>query len=258
MPPNSNASLLPDRSTVTDNNDSTERRNVEQNERYNDRRQIFEKISQQEFEDVVFTPEKKLNKSRNKIMNGNGNCSSLSDVDDLSVFNKDKLNANDPKTTHSSLLTLSIDDDFILRTDRNLESIQRDVEDKEKLLADVLDFDLSKYMTSSQIAATNSNVPESIDTITCAECKIHSNGSSAEEKNEQNEYNEHSDHTETESGDEDVSYRTELKKLEDLGECRKKLLQDKLNDPAIHANDRNTERRDIEIQLRSKYNKVNC
>ncbi|XP_034196480.2 uncharacterized protein LOC117612003 isoform X1 [Osmia lignaria lignaria] len=250
MPLNSNTSLLSDRDTVTDNNDPAERRNVEQNERYNDRRQIFEKISQQEFEDVVFTPEKKLKKSRNKIMNGNGNCSSLSDVDDLSVFNKDKLNANDAKTTHSSLLTLSIDDDFILRTDRNLESIQRDVEDKEKLLADVLDFDLSKYMTSSQIAATNSNVSESIDSTTCAECKIHSNGSSAEEKNEQNEYNEHSDHTETESGDEDVSYRTELKKLEDLGECRKKLLQDKLNDPSIHTNDRDTDRRNVEVQFR--------
>ncbi|XP_029056587.1 WD repeat-containing protein CG11141 [Osmia bicornis bicornis] len=250
MPLNSNTSLLSDPGTVTDNNDPAERRNVEQNERYNDRRQIFEKISQQEFEDVVFTPEKKLKKSRNKIMNGNGNCSSLSDVDDLSVFNKDKLNANDPKTTHSSLLTLSIDDDFILKTDRNLESIQRDVEDKEKRLADVLDFDLSKYMTSSQIAATNSNVSESVDTITCAECKIHCNGSSAEEKNEQNEYNEHSDHTETESGDEDVSYQTELKKLEDLGECRKKLLQDKLNDPSIDTIDCDTDRRDVELRFR--------
>ena len=98
-------------------------------------------------------------------------------------------------------------------------------------MADVLDFDLSKYMTSSQISTTNSNMSQSIDTITYIGCAVHSNNSFTEEKNEQNEYNDHSDHTETESGDEDVSYRTELRKLEDLGECRKKLLQDKLNEP---------------------------
>lgn len=233
---------------ATDNNDTPERRNVKQNGKYNDRRQIFEEISQQEFEDVVFTPERKIKKSRNKMMNGNGNCSSLSDVDDSFVFNKDKINANDAKTTHSDLLTLSIDDDFILRTERNLESIQRDVEDKEKLLADVLDFDLSKYKTGCQIATSNSNVSQSADTTTSADCKSHSNDSLIEEKSEQNDYNDHSDHTETESGDEDVSYRTELKRLEDLGECRKKLLQDKLNNSALHSN-QHKEGCDIEIQL---------
>lgn len=232
---NLNSSLITDSNRITEYNDVSKRKS-EQNEKHNDRRQIFQKISQQEFEDVVFTPERKIKKSRNRLINGNGNCSSLSDIDcDLSTF-KDKVNANDAKTTHSSLLTLNVNDEFILKTERNLESIQRDVENKEKLLADVLDFDLSKYMSSSQITTTNSNISQSIDTITYIDCKIHSNNSITEEKNVQNEYNEHSDHTETESGDEDVSYRTELKKLEDLGECRKKLLQDKLNEPLQQNN----------------------
>ncbi|KOC59375.1 WD repeat-containing protein [Habropoda laboriosa] len=226
-----------DTSRITEHNDDSTRKTSEQNAKYNDRKQIFQKISQQEFEDVVFTRERKIKKSRNKAINGNGNCSSLSDIDcDISAFNKDTINANAAKTTHASLLTLSIDDDFILKTDRNLESIQRDVEDKEKLLADVLGFDLSKYMTSSQINSTNSNVSQSVDTTPSTDHKIQSNDPSTEEKTEQDEYNEHSDHTETESGDEDVSYRTEIKKLEDLGECRKKLLQDKLNEPLQQSN----------------------
>ena len=234
---NLNTSLTVDTSRATEQNDACKTNGIDQNEKYNERRQIFQKIGQQEFEDVVFTPERKIRKSRNRVTNGNENCSSVPDVDDLPALNRDQINANDAKTTHSSLLTLSIDDDFILKTDRNLESIQRDVENKEKLLADVLDFDLSKYMTSSQITATNSNVSQCIDTITYISCKTHSNDTSREEKDDdQEEYNEHSDHTETESGDDDVSYRTELKKLEDLGECRKKILRDKLNYPSLQSN----------------------
>ncbi|KAK9294080.1 hypothetical protein QLX08_011176 [Tetragonisca angustula] len=232
---NINSSLITDSSQITEHSDVSKKKSSEQNEKHNDRRQIFEKISEQEFEDVVFTPERKIKKSRNRLINGNENSLSLTDANssDLSASNKDKINANDAKTTHSSSLTLSVDDDFILKTERNLESIQRDVENKEKLLSDVLDFDLSKYMTNSQISTTKSNMSQSIDTY--IDCTVHSN-TFTEEKNEQGEYNEHSDHTETESGDEDVSYRTELRKLEDLGECRKKLLQDKLNEPLQQSN----------------------
>ncbi|XP_043516297.1 WD repeat-containing protein CG11141 isoform X2 [Frieseomelitta varia] len=226
---NINSSLITDSSQITEHSDVSKQKSSEQNEKHNDRRQIFEKISQQEFEDVVFTPERKIKKSRNRLINGNENSLSLTDANssDLSASNKDKINANDAKTTHSSSLTLSVDDDFILKTERNLESIQRDVENKEKLLSDVLDFDLSKYMTNSQISTTNSNMSQSIDTY--IDCTVHSN-TFTEEKNE------YSDHTETESGDEDVSYRTELRKLEDLSECRKKLLQDKLNEPLQQSN----------------------
>lgn len=258
---NLNTSLTVDTSRATEQNDACKTNGIDQNEKYNERRQIFQKIGQQEFEDVVFTPERKIKKSRNRVTNGNENCSSVPDVDDLPALNKDQINANDAKTTHSSLLTLSIDDDFILKTDRNLESIQRDVENKEKLLADVLDFDLSKYMTSSQITATNPNVSQCIDTITYISCKTHSNDTSREEKDDdQEEYNEHSDHTETESGDDDVSYRTELKKLEDLGECRKKILRDKLNYPSLQSNyvdakmpyTADMDRHELEVQFHSK------
>ncbi|XP_078047877.1 uncharacterized protein LOC144475652 isoform X2 [Augochlora pura] len=232
MPTNLNASAIADSSGSSEQNDASRGNNFEQPEKLNDKREIFQKIGQQEFEDVVFTPERKCKKSSNKVINGNESTSSFSDVDDISVLNKDKMNANEALTTHSSLLTLSINDDFILKADRNLESIQRDVENKEKLLADVLDFDLSKYMTSSQIATSNLNVSEcNLDTSTYINCMIHSNNSSAEEKSDEQEaYDEQSDHTKTESGDEDVSYQTELKKLEDLGECRKKLIQEKLSD----------------------------
>ncbi|XP_017889988.1 uncharacterized protein LOC108630917 [Ceratina calcarata] len=226
---NLNSLLITDTSRITEHNDISKRRG--QNDEHNDRRQIFQKISQQEFEDVVFTPDRKIKKSRNRLINGNENSSSLSAIDfDLAAFNKDTINANEAKTTHSSSLKFSADDHFVLKTERNLESIQRDVENKEKLLADVLDFDLSKYMTSSQISTTNSNMSQSIDVVTYIDPKMQFSDPLEEKREEQDEY-EQSDHTEVESGDEDVSYQTELKKLEDLGECRKKLLQDKLNEP---------------------------
>ncbi|OAD61188.1 hypothetical protein WN48_00507 [Eufriesea mexicana] len=237
MSVNLNTSLTTDSNIIGEQSDVSKRKSSKENEKHNDRRQIFQKISQQEFEDVVFTPERKIKKSPNRLISSNGNCSSLSDIDyDLPAFNNDKINASNAKTTHSSLLTLSVDDDFILKTERNLESIQRDVENKEKLLADVLDFDLSKYMTNKPISITHLNTSQSLETSTYIDCKVHSNNAVTEEKNEQDEYNEHSYHSETESGDEDVSYRTELKKLEDLGECRKKLLQDKLNEPSQQSN----------------------
>lgn len=228
---NLNSSLITDTSRITEYNDISKRKG--QNDEHNDRRQIFQKISQQEFEDVVFTPDRKIKKSRNRLINGNANSSSLSAIDfDLAAFNKDKINANEAKTTHSSLLKLSVDHDFVLNTERNLESIQRDVENKEKLLADVLDFDLSKYMTSSQISSsTNSNMSQSIDVITYIDPKMHFDDSLEGKGDEQDEYAQ----SDVESGDEDVSYQTELKKLEDLGECRKKLLQDKLNEPMQHS-----------------------
>lgn len=212
----------------------------------NDRREIFKRIGQQEFEDVVFTPERKQKKSRNKIANGSesvtmpdGNTDHLSkslSTDHMKSLSTDHMNANKTMTTHSSLMQLSFDDDFILKSDRDLETIQRDVENKEKLLADVLDFDLSKYMTSSRIEEDHSNISNCMDTITCINCNIHSNNvMNGEESiaNEENENVEQSDHTETESGEEDVSYRTELKRLEDLGECRKTLLQNKLDDTSL-------------------------
>lgn len=240
VPIDLNTPLITDINKIPEYNDSNRIRNAE-DVKSNDRREIFQRIGQQEFEDVVFTPERKQKKSRNKIVNGSESITIPdSNADHLSSsLNTDQMNANKTTTTHSSLMQLSFDDDFILKSDRDLETIQRDVENKEKLLADVLDFDLSKYMTSSRIDRDDSSISNRMDTITCINCNVHSdNAINGEEPiaNEENENIEQSDHMGTESGEEDVSYRTELKRLEDLGECRKTLLQNKLDDIPLASN----------------------
>lgn len=233
VPLDLNISLITHINTILEHKD---RRKNMKDEKNNDRRELFRKIGQQEFEDVVFTPRRKQRKSHNKTGNENGHVISSSITEHSSSSRSaDDTNVNEAMTTtYSSLLSLSIDDNCILKSDRDLERIQRDVEDKEKLLANILDFDsiLSKYMKSSQIENDGSTIPNHIDTITCINCDVHSNDTANEEQNasEKKEYAEQSDHTETESGEEDVSYHTELKRLEDLKECRKTLLQNKLDD----------------------------
>ncbi|XP_015125096.1 WD repeat-containing protein CG11141 [Diachasma alloeum] len=175
-----------------------------------DRRQIFQRIGEQEFEEVVFTPERKHKRvgKSNRINGHNGEDSLLKYCRDI-------------QETRSSLLTLSIDDECVLRGERNLESIQKDVESKEKLLADVLNFDLSEYMTSSQNYSDDSRSNgngSALDTITYVNC-TGSTADSAIFRFEEGDEDRGDD-----SGDEDESYRTELKKLETLGECSKQLM----------------------------------
>jgi len=233
VPIDINTPLVTNINKIPECNDNNRIRNAE-DVKNNDRREIFQRIGQQEFEDVVFTPERKQKKFRNKVMNESESVTMLNGTDHLSSnLSTDHANTNKTMTTHSSLMQISFDDDFILKPDRDLETIQRDVEDKEKLLADLLDFDLSKYMTSSRIDKDNLSISNHMDTITCINCNIQSNNVVNEEEsitNDENEIVEQSDHTGTESGDEDVSYRTELKRLEELGECRKTLLQNKLDE----------------------------
>lgn len=238
VPINLNTTLIIDINKIREHNVTSKSKN-DTDEKSNNRRELFQKIGQQEFEDVVFTPERQLKKSCNKKMNRNENIESLPSTDHLlNSLSTDYANANDTKTIHSSLLTLSTNDDFMLKSDRNLETIQRDVENKEKLLADVLDFDLSKYMTSNKIYNNDSNISSCIDIITYINCNVHSNNTLNEKQDmhEENEFIEQSDHTGTESVEEDISYRSELKKLEDLKECRKTLLQNKLKDNLLASN----------------------
>ncbi|XP_032669655.1 WD repeat-containing protein CG11141 isoform X2 [Odontomachus brunneus] len=230
VPLDLNIPLITHINTILEHKD---RRKSVKDEKSNDRRELFRKIGQQEFEDVVFTPKRKQRKSHNKTVNENGHVISPSTTEySSSNLSIDNTNANEAMmTTHSSLLSLSIDDNCVLKSDRDLERIQRDVENKEKLLANILDFDsvLSKYMKNSQIENDDSNMSNRMDTITYINCNVHPNDVEDEEQSA-NEKKEQSDHTETESGEEDVSYHTELKRLEDLGECRKTLLQSKLDD----------------------------
>lgn len=235
IPIDLNTPLITDINTIPEFDDTSKRKHAG-DEKNNDRRELFRRIGQQEFEDVVFTPKRKQKKSRNKTANESEHTLPSPSTDHLSSsLSADDANANKATTTHSSLLSLSMDDNCILKSDRDLETIQRDVEDKEKLLANILDLDsiLSKYMTSSRMDNhSDSNISSRMDTITYINCNVHSNDTVNEEQdaNEEKEYAEQSDHTETESGEEDVSYRTELKRLEDLGECRKTLLQNQLDD----------------------------
>ncbi|RLU23315.1 hypothetical protein DMN91_003519 [Ooceraea biroi] len=232
VPINLSTPLITDINKIPEHNDTSERKKAEE-ARNNDRREIFQRIGQQEFEDVVFTPEKRQKKSRSRTANGNEDALSSSNTDYLSS-NLDVNHANISKTTttRSSIMQLSFDDDFILKSDRDLETIQRDVENKERLLADVLDFDLSKYMTS------NRTDKDHTDAITSINCNVHSSNIVNEEQNTRTDNDsEQNDCAEIESGEEDVSYRTELQRLEDLGECRKILLQNKLDDvPLISDN----------------------
>ncbi|KAG8040699.1 hypothetical protein G9C98_002695 [Cotesia typhae] len=202
------------------------------------RRQIFQKISEQDFEDVVFTPERK-NKKQNKFINRNCNNTTDSILPLQPTYSIHE--------THSSLLTLSIDDESLIKSERNLENIQKDVETKEKLLADVLNFDWSEYMTSSQIYSPDSTTNNSLSTITylnCTEPTIEPKVLSSRE----NDISEHTDES-----DEDESYRTELKKLETLGECSKNLYTVKNNTKDVIVDNKKNScqnnSRDLEIQF---------
>lgn len=125
----------------------------------NNRKTIFKKIAQQSFEDVVFIPErsrsnKKALKSLHKELDNHqqmlNSCDSDSSKSSSSLSRQSENSATVIKTNHSSLLTVSVDNEVIFQSDRNMESIQRDVESKEKLLSDILNFDLSEYKLKSQ------------------------------------------------------------------------------------------------------------
>lgn len=262
VPINLSTPLITDINKILEYNDTSERKKAEQ-AKSNDRREVFQRIGQQEFEDVVFTPEKKQKKSRNKILNGNEDIFLSNNIDFLSNnLDTNHVNINTITTTHSSIMQLSFDDDIILRSDRDLETIQRDVENKEKLLADILDFDLSKYMTSNRMDKNESNISTHVDAIMNINYNLHSNNI----ENERTEYShqktenvEQNDCIEIESGEEDVSYRTELKRLEDLGECRKILLQNKLDDIPLIGNNSVSIRQEppmVRDELEHKFNSM--
>lgn len=227
--------LIADLNKIPEHNGIDKRRNTEDGAS-NDRRELFRRIGQQEFEDVVFTPRRRSRKRTRSKMAGNKSEHDVSLVNgdySSSSLHVDDANANTATTTHSSLLSLSLEDKCLLKLHRDLERIQQDVENKEKLLANILDFDsvLSKCMTSCQMDDSGPNISNRMDTITYINCRVNCNDIVNEEQDvNEEESNEQSDHTETESGEEDVSYRTELKKLEDLGECRKMLLQNNTED----------------------------
>ncbi|XP_012272328.1 WD repeat-containing protein CG11141 [Orussus abietinus] len=232
VPLNITTSLRTDVDTVSGYDLSTHNGKHNEQEGHVDRRHIFQEIGQQEFEDVVFTPERKSKKSGNKNQNRTeSNLLPMNNDTSQDCVDGPNANDNESKTTYSSLLTLSANNDIMLQSGhRDLETMKKDVEDKEKLLAAVLNFDLSEYMTSNRIYSTDSSASNCINTIPYVGCNTHLemmtktiNEMLEEERTEQSE------HTDVESlEDDEESYRTELNKLESLGECSRELLSRKL------------------------------
>ncbi|XP_015178966.1 PREDICTED: uncharacterized protein LOC107067716 isoform X2 [Polistes dominula] len=206
----------------------------EEENKQNLRRQIFEKISEQDFEDVVFTPEKKNKKLRSKSQNRNK--SEVSTSDEISK-------ASFPSRIEGiqTFMSTSIDDKLMVPSPRDLESIQRDVEDKEKLLAHMLDFDL--ISSKKNIDAANKSIDIITDpssTISCSIVGIESNNVNLSNEfpdwdrnhshigNHENEYNQSNNNKPVESGDDEVSYQTVLETFKRLVETNKKLTKSKL------------------------------
>lgn len=98
------------------------------NKNITNRKGIFKKISEQDFEDVVFTPKRRNKNSSSKVT--------------------------------SNINTKDTELNFV--TD-NIECIKKAVEDKEKVLSNYLDLDLSKYKDKSEIYQRNSNESENIN-----------------------------------------------------------------------------------------------
>lgn len=165
-----------------------------------DKRKLFEKINQLEFEDVVFNPDKgkKINRKNDVYLGYSKNI----------------------QETHSSLMTLSIDDDYFLNKEkRNIENLQKDVESKEKLLADVLSFDLSEYIKHSDDSPDDNNI-DSINYVSCIINKIDDHHFNSNNDNYIDEKIIQQSEEEDDDDDESVSYRTELNKLKSLASLK--------------------------------------
>ncbi|XP_043492536.1 WD repeat-containing protein CG11141 [Polistes fuscatus] len=195
------------------------------------RRQIFEKISEQDFEDVVFTPEKKNKKLRSRSQNRNKSKA----FDDIS-----KASFHSRIEGIQTFMSTSIDDKLMIPSPRDLESIQRDVENKEKLLAHMLDFDL--VISKKNIDATNKSIDvitDSSSTISCSILGIESDNVNVSNEfsdcdvnhshieDHKNEDNESNDNRPAEPEDDEVSYQTVLETFKKLVETNKKLTKSK-------------------------------
>lgn len=219
-----------------DLNKQTKAEEEEENKRkeenkQNLRRQIFEKISEQDFEDVVFTPEKKNKKLRSRSQNRNK--SKASTFDGIS-----KASFHSRIEGIQTFMSTSIDDKLMIPSPRDLESIQRDVEDKEKLLAHMLDFDLVISKKNIDPAKKSIDIiTDSSSTISCSILGIESDNVNVSNEfsdcdshieDHKNEDNQSNDNRPAEPGDDEVSYQTVLETFKKLVETNKKQTKSKL------------------------------
>ncbi|XP_058809357.1 WD repeat-containing protein CG11141 isoform X2 [Phymastichus coffea] len=120
-----------------------------------ERKKIFQKIAEQEFEDIVFVPQKNGRKSRKKV----------------SKPNYLPLNENTRKSPSNSTMNYC--------SQQDMETIQKAVQDKEQRLSTYLRLDLSEYMDKS-ITSSNNYLFESendltLTSTTCENSKEHNN-----------------------------------------------------------------------------------
>lgn len=108
---------------------------------FNDRKDVFQKIAEQDFEEVVFIPNKKEKKLQNQLKN------QKSLQKEVVVINHDRTN-NDISDLKSG---------FEINSEKTLEVIEKAVQDKEKLLSNYLELDLSKYKDKNKTSSSKSN-----------------------------------------------------------------------------------------------------
>ncbi|XP_058809358.1 uncharacterized protein LOC131674605 isoform X3 [Phymastichus coffea] len=145
-----------------------------------ERKKIFQKIAEQEFEDIVFVPQKNGRKSRKKV----------------SKPNYLPLNENTRKSPSNSTMNYCVNgdmyesnrsldychnnpDDLLSQSQQDMETIQKAVQDKEQRLSTYLRLDLSEYMDKS-ITSSNNYLFESendltLTSTTCENSKEHNN-----------------------------------------------------------------------------------
>lgn len=119
------------------------------------RKDVFQKISEQDFEEVLFTPRKKDKKKKTSVNTSHIQTDSQHNQNKNSSVTLDHLNLN--RTAQK------FDNAFISENGRNLESIQKAVLDKEKLLSNYLSLDLSQYMDKSESDSKNTSYNSLID-----------------------------------------------------------------------------------------------
>lgn len=216
-----------------------------------ERWRIFQKIGEQEFEDIVFTPVKKNKKFLRNCVDGNENgiSDSTCSIPEPTYFYNMILNNNETELIKESPFPLSPDVSLLLETEaENLLRDKRVIPVEEPLPSSVL-YDYTETMPSEIRSTTEnsltmpplsvlynyaginpseilSNTEKSNGVSVEVDSAVHTNGV----------VTENNENAETDSiEDDDESYRMELKKLQELGECTKRLLQREFSRPESYS-----------------------
>ncbi|XP_011497895.1 PREDICTED: WD repeat-containing protein CG11141 [Ceratosolen solmsi marchali] len=140
--------------------------NIEDTKFLMDCKDIFQKIGEQDFEEIVFTPQRKSDGLKKEIANTEASQIKTMTTESRDIpINSHKHNINNGLTESGNSIQQmqNIDTDYVLKSDNNLESIEKSIQDREKLLFNYLNLDLSIYITKNQNCNLKSNDCSSID-----------------------------------------------------------------------------------------------